>query len=226
MICLQKLIHVVLQAAVAAKLNQLMYSEIQKFIDARQAEFNLIPDERKILLQGIANYIQKIIDEKKPVQLVYICIHNSRRSHFGQVAAAVAAKHFQLELSTYSGGTVATAFNPNAINALRTIGFKIVAPDQSSNPLYQVYFGDEKPVVCFSKIYDDPINPTSGFAAIMTCGEAEENCPFIPNAEYKTSTTYEDPTESDGSGKELEVYTDRFGQILRETLYAFSLVKK
>lgn len=203
-----------------------MYSEIQQFIDARKGEFNSIPDERKTLLRGIANYIQKKLDEKKPVQLVYICIHNSRRSHFGQVAAAVAANHFNLELAAYSGGTIATAFNPNAINALRNIGFKIDASDQSSNPLYQVHFEDANPVVCFSKIYDDVINPTDGFAAIMTCGEAEENCPFIPNAEFKTSTTYEDPKASDGSGKELEVYTERFAQILRETLYAFSLIKK
>lgn len=203
-----------------------MYSEIQKFIDIRKSEFNLIPDERKTLLQGIANYIQKKLDEKKTVQLVYICIHNSRRSHFGQVAASVAAAHYQLNLQAYSGGTVATAFNPNAIAALQKIGFSIDTSDTSENPHYQVYFQGQNPVICFSKIYDDPINPTSDFAAIMTCGEAEENCPFIPNAEFKTSTTYEDPKASDGSGKELEVYAERFSQILRETLYAFSLIKK
>jgi protein-tyrosine-phosphatase len=203
-----------------------MYPEIQKFIEARKSEFNLIPDERKILLQGIANYVQKKIAEKKQVQLVYICIHNSRRSHFGQVAASVAAAHYHLNLDSYSGGTVATAFNPNAIAALQKIGFSIDTSDTSENPHYQVYFQDRNPVVCFSKVYDDAINPTSNFAAIMTCGEAEENCPFIPNAEFKTSTTYEDPTASDGTGKELEVYTDRFAQILRETLYAFSLLEK
>lgn len=203
-----------------------MYPEIQKFIVEREKEFSLIPEDRKLILQGISNYVQKKIDSKTTIQLVYICIHNSRRSHFGHIAAEVSANYFNLNLTSFSGGTEATAFNPNAIFSLRSIGFKITTSDKTNNPVYKVQFDDLNGIECFSKVYNHPSNPVSDFGAIMTCSEAEENCPFIPNAEFKTSTPYDDPKLSDGSGNEMKVYTERFGQILRETLYAFSLVKK
>lgn len=203
-----------------------MYPEIQKFIAEREKEFSQIPEDRKLILRGISTYIQKRTDSKKTTQLVYICIHNSRRSHFGHIAAEVSANYFQLNLTSFSGGTEATAFNPNAIHALISLGFKITTSDKTNNPVHKVQFDDLNGIECFSKVYDHPTNPKSDFAVVMTCSEAEENCPFIPNAEFKTSTPYEDPKLSDGSGNEMKVYTERFTQILRETIYAFSLVKK
>ena len=55
--------------------------------------------------------------------------------------------------TTHSGGTEATAFNPNAIQALNTLGFIITSKDSSDNPLYHVDFGGLKSSVCFSKVY-------------------------------------------------------------------------
>lgn len=202
-----------------------MIDKIENFIHERITEFDFISDERKTILKGISEYVKMKLKQNKTPQLVYICIHNSRRSHFGQIAGHLAAKHYGVMATTFSGGTVATIFNINARKALENIGFEIVNPDQSENPKFEVYFGTEKPIICFSKIYDDAVNPKDNFAALMTCGEAEENCPFIPNAEFKTSTTYTDPSESDGTGNELKIYSERFAQILRENLYLFSLVK-
>ncbi|MBI3133450.1 MAG: protein-tyrosine-phosphatase [Bacteroidetes bacterium] len=202
-----------------------MLKKVESFLQDRLGEFALIPDERKAQLQKIADYISARTHAAKKTALVYICIHNSRRSHFGQIAAALAAHYYGIKLDAYSGGTVATAFNQNAVNALRGIGFKIETADISENPHYTVFFDDAHPVHSFSKVYDDPVNPQTDFAAIMTCSEAEENCPFIPNAGFKIGTTYDDPKAADGTGKEADVYTQRFAQILRETLYAFSLVK-
>ena len=158
---------------------------------------------------------------------MYVCTHNSRRSHFGQIWGAVAAAYYSIEnVITYSGGTEATAFNINAINALKGIGFVVQAKDETTNPVYEVSFGDElKPSICFSKVYNDEFNPSSNFAAIMTCGDAEENCPFIPGVELRIGTTYDDPKEFDGTELQDQKYKERSLQIALETLYVFSLIK-
>jgi arsenate reductase len=53
----------------------------------------------------------------------------------------------------------------------------------------------------------------------MTCGHAEENCPFLPGAELRVPITYEDPKVSDGTPKAEEVYDERCAQIAREMLF-------
>jgi arsenate reductase (thioredoxin) len=203
-----------------------MYQKIRQFTQSLQNDFDLIPAERKALLQKITSYIQERYDKNLPINLVYICTHNSRRSHFGQVAAALAAQYYNLEkVNTFSGGTEATAFNPNAIEALKNIGFEVVSDGRGVNPIHQVSFGENTSTTCFSKVYDDEANPKTDFAAIMTCSDAEQNCPFIPNVALRIGTTYEDPKKSDGTPQQAETYEARFRQIATETLYAFSLVK-
>lgn len=203
-----------------------MYQTIRSFLKNIEQDFAIIPDARKELLQKISNYIQARYDKNEPINLVYICTHNSRRSHFGQVAAAIAATYYNIDkVATFSGGTEATAFNPNAINALKMLGFNIISDEKESNPTYQVNFGNNLGTTCFSKVHDHEANPKTDFAAIMTCSDAEQNCPFIPGVALRIGTTYEDPKKSDGTPQQDETYLARFKQIATETLYAFSLVK-
>jgi len=202
-----------------------MYSKIKSHCDSLVDLFPAIPEERKTILSRIGQYIQSKKDRQMPVNLVYICTHNSRRSHFGQIWAAVAASYYGFSnIQTFSGGTEATAFNKSAIEALRYTGFEISQQGQSENPKYNVGYGDNKSCTCFSKMYDDAVNPQEKFAAIMTCCDAEENCPFIPGVELRIGTTYEDPKAFDGTPQEAEKYLERSNQIALETLYAFSLV--
>ena len=202
-----------------------MNTQIKNLCDQLSEQFESISSDRKVLLEKISSYIQQKKDAKSPIQLIYVCTHNSRRSHFGQIWAAVAAEYFGVnEVSTFSGGTEATAFNPNAIQALRGLGFEITEMDTTLNPKYEVDFGGSKPSVCFSKVYDSASNPTSNFAAIMTCGDAEENCPFIPGVELRIGTTYEDPKAFDGTEIQNEKYIERALQIGLETLYVFSKI--
>lgn len=203
-----------------------MYQSIRSFLKNIEQDFAIIPDERKDLLRRISNYIQTRYDKNEPINLVYICTHNSRRSHFGQVAAAIAAAYYNIDkVATFSGGTEATAFNPNAINALKTLGFNVISDEKEVNPTYQVNFGNNLSTTCFSKVYDHESNPKIDFVAIMTCSDAEQNCPFIPGVALRIGTTYEDPKISDGTPQQNEIYLARFKQIATETLYAFSLVK-
>lgn len=207
-------------------LNYFMDSVLKKYCGDLVQQFDLIPSERKDILHRIAGYISKKKETGKDVNLVYICTHNSRRSHFGQVWSYVAAKYFGVgNVHTFSGGTEVTAFNINAVNALIRAGFNMQVKKKGTNPLYLLYFDQaENPIECFSKIYDDKSIPEKGFAAIMTCGNAEQNCPFIPGAEIRISTTYEDPKAFDNTPLQDQKYDERSRQIARECLYVFSLI--
>jgi arsenate reductase (thioredoxin) len=203
-----------------------MYQSIKNYCDSLKMSFDEIPKERKMLLEKISQYIVKKQHSNQPVDLVYICTHNSRRSHFGQIWAKVASDYYHVQnVNTYSGGTEVTAFNNNAINALIRLGFKVKPINSDKNTIYHVYYDDTKQAIeCFSKVYDDPKNPQENFVAIMTCGEAEENCPFTPGVELRIGTTYEDPKAFDGTDLQDKKYDERCRQIALETFYVFSKV--
>ena len=203
-----------------------MYPVIKTYIDSLTKEFLSVPEKRKDILENITNYIAKKQATGSAINLVYICTHNSRRSHFGQVWAHVAASYYGIKnVSTFSGGTEATTFNINAITALQKIGFEIKTQDQITNPIYTVRFGENETTKCFSKVYNDVVNPSENFAAIMTCSDAEQNCPFIAGVDLRIGTTYNDPKAFDNTPKQEAAYAERLEQIALECLYVFSLVK-
>lgn len=192
---------------------------IQSFINKS------IPGERKTILQVLVDYIQQSIDNKGFVNLNFICTHNSRRSQFAQVWAQVAAAYYRIDATCFSGGVEVTAFNSRAIDSLLRTGFKIAANNNASNPKYSIYYhNDMAPAVCFSKEFDHHINPTTHFAAVMTCSHADENCPFIPGAEKRIPLLYDDPKAFDGTPEEAIKYDERSAQIASEMFYVFSKV--
>lgn len=190
-----------------------MFSKLSSYIQNIESEVSEISDNRKNQLNNIADYIR----EKDEAKLTFICTHNSRRSHLCQIWAKVMAKYLGLDnLETYSGGTEATAFNPRAVAAIERAGFMVENPG-GNNPHYKIFFDEnEKPLICFSKTFDDTYNPQKGFAAIMTCSDADENCPVVPGAEKRFSIPYVDPKESDGTSHEAETYDKRCRQIATE----------
>lgn len=181
-----------------------------------------IPTERKIILENIANYIEK----KEDVNLIFVCTHNSRRSQMSEIWAKIAADFYKIgdNLLTYSGGTEATAFNPRAVKALQEQGIKF-NKDGDNNPRY-TYSSNGKSYTCFSKKYNDDFNPKSNYCAVMTCSEADGNCPYLPGAKERISLTYNDPKEFDGTDLESEKYLERSKQIASEMFYLMSKVKK
>ena len=106
----------------------MLFKQIEQHCDELVAKFDTISTERKALLSSISKYIESKRAHNQSVNLVYVCTHNSRRSHFGQVWAAVAACYYNIsDVTTFSGGTEATAFNPNAIKALMNSGFEVTS---------------------------------------------------------------------------------------------------
>ena len=80
------------------------------------------------------------------------------------------------------------------------------------------------PVIAFSKVYDAPVNPSEGFVAVMTCTQADEDCPYIPGAALRVALPYDDPKASDGSTAEAATYDERCRQIATEMFYLFRSV--
>jgi arsenate reductase len=197
---------------------------IQEFIEALDTA-NL-PEERKNVLQPLIDYIISKKKEEKPIQLNFICTHNSRRSHLAQVWAQTLAEYFNVpNIECFSGGTEATAVYPIVIETLENIGFEISKEGDSKNPLYSINYSlGAKPVIAFSKKYDDDFNPQSAFAAIMTCSQADAGCPFVAGSEKRISIMYEDPKISDGTPQQKEVYLERSERIATEMKYVFSKI--
>ncbi|MHA6249994.1 low molecular weight phosphatase family protein [Pontibacter sp. CAU 1760] len=204
-----------------------LYPQLHETAQVLTQQFELIPASRKQLLQQLAHYVKQKLELGQLVQLNFICTHNSRRSHMAQLWAQAAAAYYQVpRVACFSGGTEATAFNPGARKALQQLGFRITQHTPAPNPVYHVAFGPESPVVkAWSKEITDAANPQDAFGAVMTCSDADQNCPYLPHAEIRLPLTFEDPKAFDGTAQEEAKYLERAQQIGRELLYAFSFVK-
>ena len=177
-----------------------------------------VSDERKEILQPLAEFIQKKADAGERINLNFICTHNSRRSHLSQIWAQVMAEHFNIRnVYCYSGGTEATAMFPKVAETLHSQGMEIQKLSDTENPVYAVKYAENAhPVICFSKKYDDAFNPVSGFAAVMTCSNADVGCPFIAGAEKRVAVKFEDPKSSDGTHEMDRTYYERSLEIAAE----------
>ena len=203
-----------------------MYSSLKNIIEKLQ--YKSISEERKITLQPLIDFIQQKTNDGKDINLNFICTHNSRRSHLSQIWAQTGAAYFNIaNLHCYSGGTEETALFQKVAETLANQGFNIFKISNESNPIYTIKIGDNTlPIIGFSKKYDNPFNPVSDFAAIMTCSQADEGCPFIPGAEKRIPITFEDPKISDNTPEQSKVYAERSLQIASEMFYVFSMIKK
>ena len=186
-----------------------------------------ITSERKQTLSPLVEYVQEKVSNGKSIRLNFICTHNSRRSHLSQIWAQTIAYHFGIRnVSCYSGGTEATALFPMVASTLANTGFEVQKLSEGKNPVYGIKFSEnEHPVICFSKRMDDDFNPKSDFAAIMTCSQADEGCPFVPGAEKRIPITYEDPKTFDDTPQQAEKYSERSKQIATEMFYVFSQIQ-
>ena len=204
-----------------------MYKNLAETIK-RITDVQTISEERKTTLQPLIDFVQQKVSNGQDIDLNFICTHNSRRSHFAQLWAQVAAAYFTIpNIHCYSGGTEETALFPKVAETLSNQGFNIFKIAESNNPVYAIKYDDNAlPVIGFSKKYDSPFNPVLAFAAIMTCSQADGGCPFIAGAEKRIPITFEDPKVSDGTPEQSKVYAERSLQIAAEMVYVFSKISQ
>ena len=202
-----------------------MYQKLIEIIN-NKIDVQSISEERKAVLQPLIDFIQQKVNDRQDININFICTHNSRRSHLSQVWAQVASAHFNIpNVHCYSGGTEETSLFPKVAETLTNQGFNIFKIADTNNPVYAIKYSDNAlPVIGFSKKYDSPFNPVTGFAATMTCSQADGGCPFIAGAEKRIPITFEDPKISDNTAEQSKVYAERSLQIATEMFYVFSQI--
>lgn len=201
-----------------------LYPKILELVSTLNTES--LGEERKRILHPLRDYIQRKIDDNAGVRINFICTHNSRRSHLAQVWAQTFAHHFHIKgLTCFSGGTEVTSLFSGVVATLQNTGFKVAQLSEGNNPIYGINHAEnEHPVMGFSKKFDDPFNPKSSFAAVVTCSQADENCPFMAGAETRILISYADPKEFDDSHLQVEKYRECSLQIATEMFYVFSQI--
>jgi arsenate reductase len=201
-----------------------LFLEIENLI--KELKPQTISNERKAVLQPLIDFMHSKVLKNQEIRINFICTHNSRRSHLSQVWAQTMANYFNMRnLFCYSGGTESTALFPMIAETLQNSGFEINTISKNENPVYSIKYSDnEQPIIGFSKKLDDHFNPKSKFAAIMTCSQADDGCPFIAGAETRIPITYEDPKVFDNTPQQAEKYNERSLQIATEMFYVFTQI--
>ena len=198
---------------------------LNTYIQTALARLPDLESKRIQQLELLSRYIFNKISQGEAADLNFICTHNSRRSHLGQIWLQMAAAYYDIALVVaYSGGTEETAFNPRAVAALQRAGFAVEA-GTGENPRYKISSSlGNLHLVSFSKKYDHVENPKKEFCAVMTCSEADEACPVIFGANLRIKLLYEDPKSADGTDHERTAYDARCFQIATEMFYVMKQV--
>jgi len=200
---------------------------LQPYVGQVAREAESVPAERKEVLNSIAADVASRIKAGKRADLTFICTHNSRRSHMSQIWAATAAYYYGLDgVSTFSGGTEATACNCRTVAAMRRVGFDIEDATTGNNPIYLVRYAADRPVIkAYSKLYNADGNPAQDFIALMTCSVADKTCPVVEGASSRYAIHYVDPRLCDDTPVETEAYNARCHEIAQEMFYLMSRVR-
>jgi protein-tyrosine-phosphatase len=191
--------------------------------------FKEISEERKVQLNPIIRELVYTLKANEPVQLVFICTHNSRRSQMAQIWAYAAAVEAGLgdRIKTFSAGTEHTSFHKNAIDALKTSGFTLEPTDctNEENPVFELNYGNTTQHYS-STVLEDPSLPERDFIAIMTCQQADEACPVVPGARSRLNLPYRDPKVADGTEEAAATYLSRSQQIGNEMRFIMEKVSQ
>lgn len=185
----------------------------------------MVNGQRTQSIQYILDAINSDMKNNAQSHVCFICTHNSRRSQFSQAWMAVLSQKFNLPITVYSAGTEKTACNQRTVDSLLRNGFKLISKtDDANNPEFHLeYQGYD--VKLTSKTIDD-LNNVPDYLAVMTCGDADENCPYIPAAKHRISLTYKDPKYADDTDIEAQTYDNCCAEIKADLSDILKKLKK
>jgi len=215
-----------LLAGIAQAAPSILLESLGDSVRAATSSFDRIPEDRRRELEKISDFIRSKTTAGETASAIFICTHNSRRSHLSQVWAQTAATYYGVTgFKSFSGGVEVTACNERTVTALKRAGFEVTDSTGGMNPVYLVKYSEKaEPIRSFSKLYTDHTNPHGKFVAVMTCDHADANCPLVQGASLRAPIHYTDPKVADGTPAEAATYDERSRQIAREMFYMMSLV--
>ncbi|HZU04286.1 MAG TPA: arsenate reductase ArsC [Ktedonobacteraceae bacterium] len=115
----------------------------------------------------------------QPMRVLFLCTHNSSRS---QMAEGLLRVRGGAAYEVFSAGTEPRVVHPLAIKAMQEIGIDI--SHQSA-----------KGIEAFASA--PPMD-----LVVTVCDEAQEACPFFPNARRQIHWGFPDPSQAQGSEEE------------------------
>ncbi|HYL44189.1 MAG TPA: arsenate reductase ArsC [Ktedonobacteraceae bacterium] len=116
---------------------------------------------------------------KPPLRVLFLCTHNSSRS---QMAEGLLRARGGPAFEVFSAGTQPRSVHPLAIKVMREIGIDI--SDQTAKGIE--VFATEPPMDL----------------VVTVCDEAQEACPFFPNARSQVHWGFPDPSRVTGTEEE------------------------
>ncbi len=211
---------------VNAQLKFEINKDLEQYTKQLAEKFDEISKERKSNLREIGDFLVTNLDENNSFSTLFVCTHNSRRSHLSDLWFKYALLFYGIDgLESFSGGLEATAFNPNAISALERVGFTIDYNKEVDNSVVSITPGKYPIWKMKSKVYSHNVNPTSNFAAIMVCSDADKSCPVVPGASGRFSLPYNDPRYYDRTPSQDLKYDQIVQQIGKEIFYLADYIK-
>lgn len=183
----------------------------------------MITENRKEKLKILSEYISNKLQNNQSVNLIFICVQNSRRSHLAQaIAQHYAFKYGIQNVFCYSGGVEVTQIHSNTLKALKKMGYTLTLKENGENPVYELkYDSTPSSILLYSKNFEEVTKHLKNFAAVMVCAETESNCPYVPGAEKKILIPYNDPKIADYTENAIEEYLKVAQQIEEEMNFVF-----
>jgi len=116
-------------------------------------------------------------------KILFLCTHNSARSQMAEgLLRHLGGEKYQV----FSAGTEQTFVRPQAIQVMAEVGIDI---SQQQSKTLERYLQDD---------FDE---------VITVCDDANEACPFFPNAKNRQHWSFPDPSKATGTEEEqLQVY--------------------
>ncbi len=224
-----------IRSALAAQMpasRKCLLPKVEEHLSLLTTGYDMLDEDRAVAGQKLVDWIVENHRPGQPLAITTVCTGNSRRSILAATMVSVSAAYYGLpEIRGYSGGTKPSAFNERTVTALREIGIEVMKLDEeatrgdatTANPKHRIRWGSgpeesSMRTIEFSKRYDDATNPSSGFAALIVCSDAEEDCPIIKGASTRIAMPYLDPKAYDGSAIEARKYAERRDDIGRLVL--------
>lgn len=196
---------------------------LQTFASQAKTKASVLKAYRKKHCLVISKHIAEHLRNANSLDLVFICLHNSRRSVFAEVWA----NYWVLELglgnliASKSGGFFPSNLSINTMDALQRAGVPITK-DQTS---YYFSFEDNKKLSLHSK----PVHSVLGeknTVPVILCADALDYDYLLPPAQITFPLIYADPWEADGLPGQNQVYDQICFQVCMEVYFILFEAKK
>ena len=212
-----------------------LHPKLRLHADLLTTQFDLIEEQHRKPAAELVEWVVKNYKPGKPLGVITVCTHNTRRSILSATMGNVAAAYHGLPEVRFScGGTEPVAINPRSVAALKEIGIDVEPTGKEAprgkagepNPIYAVRWGKGFETTEFSKVYTDPHNPQADFAAILVCSEVDAACPKVVGASVRIPLPYLDPKAFDGAPFEGAKYAERRDDIGRLMLSVMTQARR